>query len=354
MTRKNKILFILSFFIILAPIAIGLILWDKLFATVGSAGASTVYITVLLPLLFLVLHLLCVGTMLHDYHKNGQSEKIVTVSICLVPAITLFASVIVYTTLLTGNFVPYSLLYVLLGVMFILMGNYMPKAKRNRYFGVKTPWTLASDDIWMRTHRFSGKVGVITGAILLLCALLPQDPTVLVVSVLATAIINALASTVYSYVLFKKAVSVGELSPNAASVSKKDKAISAATIPLIVAVLAVCAVLMTTGSIAFTVGEDALTVDPTYWGSEEIAYGDIASLQLIEDDAAHRISGFGSPVLSLGLFSSEEHGKHTRLAYSDAEKLILLTLKDGTKVILGEKSTEETAALYEALIEKIS
>lgn len=354
MTRKNKILFALSVFILFAPSLFGWILWERLLASVGESGRSAVLVTVLLPIIFLALHLLCVGTMLRDYHKNGQSEKIVTVSICLVPAITLFASVIVYTTLLTGNFVPYSLLYVLLGVMFILMGNYMPKAKRNRYFGVKTPWTLASDDIWMRTHRFSGKVGVITGAILLLCALLPQDPTVLVVSVLATAIINALASTVYSYVIFKKAVKAGELSPDAGKIEKKDKIISAAAIPIIVAVLAVCAVLMTTGSIAFTVGEDALSVDPTYWGSEEIAYGDIASLQLIEDDAAHRISGFGSPVLSMGLFSSEAHGNHTRFAYSDAEKLILLTLKDGTKVILGEKSTEETAALYEALIEKIS
>jgi hypothetical protein len=177
---------------------------------------------------------------------------------------------------------------------------------------------------------------------------------VLIVALFAAALANAFVPTVYAYVIFKKAIARGEISPENAKRNKKDKISLAVALPLIVVILVFCAVLMTTGSIAFTVGEDALTVDPTYWRTQEFAYEDIASAMLIEDDDAHRISGFGSPVLSMGLFTSEAHGNHTRFAYSDAEKLILLTLKDGTKVILGEKSTEETAALYEALIEKIS
>ena len=354
MTRKNKILFILSVFIILAPIAVGLILWERLFITVGSVGRATVYITVFIPFLFLLLHLLCVGTMLRDYHKNGQSEKIVTVSICLIPAITVFASVLIYATLLTGTFMPYSIFYVLLGVLFILLGNYMPKAKRNHYFGIKVHWTLASDDVWMRTHRFGGKVSITVGALLILCVLLPQNPAILVVALLVSALASCFIPTIYAFVLYKKMLERGEISPENAKRSKKDKMSRAIAIPLTVIILAVCAVLCFTGSITFTVGENALVVDPTYWSTEEISYEDIEAVELIAADNASRVSGFGTPVLSMGLFRSEAHGNHTRYAYSGAEELILLTLKDGGRVILADETVEKTYALYQSLIEKIS
>ena len=45
-----------------------------------------------------------------------------------------------------------------LGALFVMLGLVMPRVRRNPWVGVRTPWTLASDENWARTHRFA--VGV--------------------------------------------------------------------------------------------------------------------------------------------------------------------------------------------------
>ena len=352
MTRKNKILFVLSVLIILAPLAVGLIMLERLTAAASLMQGFILFTVIFMPLFFLLLHILCVLFMLRDYRKNGQSEKIVTLSICLLPFVSLFASAVTFAMALKNNFVPYSLVYILLGALFILMGNYMPKARRNRLFGVKTVWTLSSDEIWTKTHRFTGKLGVIIGALLLLCALLPQSVTLLVCAILGAALILSFGSMIYSYVIYKKAVKAGTLSE--AKPTKNDKIARAIAIPAIIIILAVCAVLMFTGSIEFTVGEEALTIDATYWSEERVAYEEIKDIALIEETNVARVNGFGSARLSLGLFTSDEQGKHTRFTYTKSEKSILLTLKDGTKVIISERTDAETEALYKDILEKYS
>ena len=354
MTRKNKLLFVLSILVILAPTAFGLAMWKTLTEAFSLVHGFLLFTVLLLPLFFLILHILCVGITLRDYHKNGQSEKIVTLSVCILPAITIFTMVIMYATVLRNTFVPFHLVYILLGALFILMGNYMPKTKRNRFFGVKTIWTLSNDEIWAKTHRFAGKLGVIVGALLIFVALLPQSIPLLIGAILGSAFIISIPPLVYSYVLYKKAIEDGTLSPKSAKPKKQDKIARAISIPAIIVILAFCAVITTTGSIHFTVGEDAVSVDATYWKNVEIAYTDIESATLVTDTAASRISGFGSPVLSLGLFSSKDYGNHTRFAYTKSEQHILLSLKDGSKVIIGERTESETTALYEAILEKLS
>ena len=49
------------------------------------------------------------------------------------------------------------------GLMFIVLGNYMGKVRKSFFIGIRTPWTLASDEVWSRTHRLGGKVFVLTG-----------------------------------------------------------------------------------------------------------------------------------------------------------------------------------------------
>ena len=44
------------------------------------------------------------------------------------------------------------------GLLFIVLGNYMGKVRKNFFIGIRTPWTLASDEVWSRTHRLGGKV----------------------------------------------------------------------------------------------------------------------------------------------------------------------------------------------------
>lgn len=60
-----------------------------------------------------------------------------------------------------------------IGLVCILVGNVLPRARRNWFFGVRTPWTLSSDRVWERTHRLAGYLFVAVGAALLVAAALP-------------------------------------------------------------------------------------------------------------------------------------------------------------------------------------
>jgi uncharacterized membrane protein len=53
----------------------------------------------------------------------------------------------------------------LLGLLFVALGNYMPRVRPNWYLGVRTPWTLASDAVWRDTHRLAGWAFVAAGVL---------------------------------------------------------------------------------------------------------------------------------------------------------------------------------------------
>ncbi|MFD1775203.1 SdpI family protein [Paenibacillus rhizophilus] len=60
-----------------------------------------------------------------------------------------------------------------LGAAFIVIGNYMPQVKDNYFLGVKTPWTLASPEVWRRTHRLAGALWLAAGFVIIISAFLP-------------------------------------------------------------------------------------------------------------------------------------------------------------------------------------
>ncbi len=97
-------------------------------------------------------------------------------------------------------------------VLFIFMGNYMGKLRRNFWAGIRTPWTLTNETVWERTHRFGGWVFVIGG---LVNVVLSFIPAMRFYSLLAIVLIMVLSSTVYSYVAYQRIVVHGgkRLSP---------------------------------------------------------------------------------------------------------------------------------------------
>lgn len=85
----------------------------------------------------------------------------------------------------------------MLAVLFLCLGNSLPKIQSNFFMGIKTPWTLSNEDVWRRTHRLAGKLYVGCGIILLASTpLLPLKVTavLLVVLVLGSSIAVFLAS----------------------------------------------------------------------------------------------------------------------------------------------------------------
>ena len=87
----------------------------------------------------------------------------------------------------------------LCGVMFLVIGNYLPKCKQNYTVGIKTPWALDNEENWNKTHRFAGWCYMIVGICFFINSILNFE----VVIVIAIAIC-ALLPCVYSFLLYKK------------------------------------------------------------------------------------------------------------------------------------------------------
>ena len=92
-----------------------------------------------------------------------------------------------------------------IGILFVIIGNYMPKCKQNYTFGIKTPWTLESEEVWNKTHRFSGPVWVVCGIAMAVSALFFDGMVNFIVTAIAI-IVLVFSGVVYSYFCYKKTV----------------------------------------------------------------------------------------------------------------------------------------------------
>ena len=88
-----------------------------------------------------------------------------------------------------------------IGGLFVLLGNLMTRLRPNWFMGIRTPWTLSSDTVWRKTHRFGGIAFVIAGLCIAATALL-ESPWALYGG-MGVGGAAALATVVYSYMVWK-------------------------------------------------------------------------------------------------------------------------------------------------------
>lgn len=209
---KRKVTVILTTLLCLAPILLGLYLYDQLPDMVPTHfnanwepdGWSSKPMAVFgLPALMAGLNLLC--QLGFDQMRRRDGERKVAPDVLMefcfwIPAFISVVMVPMTLLMAVGVEMPLALmLHLFVGLTFIFVGNYMPKCKMNGYVGIKIPWTYSSDENWRRTHRLGGFVWVIGGFLMLLNSLL--NSAVLTMTVLFGAI---LIPCVYSYLLYRK------------------------------------------------------------------------------------------------------------------------------------------------------
>jgi uncharacterized membrane protein len=90
----------------------------------------------------------------------------------------------------------------MVGIMFITMGNLMPKFKHNYFVGIKTPWTLANESVWLKTHRHGGFIWFAAGFLLVILSFIPGSISAAIY--LGLILTAAFEPIIYSYLLFKK------------------------------------------------------------------------------------------------------------------------------------------------------
>ena len=137
----------------------------------------------------------------NDPRNKKQKNFLMTLSKLAMPAIML----VVYTITVMvglGRDVNVSVIIpVFVGLLFIAIGNYLPKTRRNYTMGIKLPWTLNSDENWRRTHRLGGICFVIIGLCLILSVFLKSEIVFLV-----PLFLGSIIPAIYSYYLYTKGI----------------------------------------------------------------------------------------------------------------------------------------------------
>jgi immunity protein, SdpI family len=88
-----------------------------------------------------------------------------------------------------------------IGVVLLVLGNYLGKVTRNFFVGIRTPWTLANPEVWLRTHRVGGVLCVLAGAIILIASFVGSGTPAVAIGVI---LVLAVVLTGYSYVLYRR------------------------------------------------------------------------------------------------------------------------------------------------------
>jgi uncharacterized membrane protein len=96
-----------------------------------------------------------------------------------------------------------NMIVILVGTLFVFMGNYFKVIKQNYFIGIKTPWTLESEEVWKLTHLLAGKMWVIGGILIVIFSLVVPENLNFYIFISITAVIS-IVPIAYSYVIYKK------------------------------------------------------------------------------------------------------------------------------------------------------
>ena len=207
--KENRMKNIITSLITLAPILIGVLFWNRLpdqIAThfgqgnVPDGWSSKPMAVFGLPLILVALHLFCIFITLNDPKKKNIGRKILPIIFWMIPIISLLVNSATYGIALGLKIDIELIVSLLLGLLFIIFGNYMSKIRQNYTVGIRLPWTLSSEDNWDKTHRLAGKLWIVGGVLVLFNVFLKW--TGFLIGIL---LVIVFVPMVYSYALYWKA-----------------------------------------------------------------------------------------------------------------------------------------------------
>ena len=352
MLRKHKKALFASSLLTLLPIMVGLLLWDKfpekMITHWGITGepdgwSSMPFAVFFPPLILLAVHWLCILFTAKDPGNQNRNKKPFGMVLWIVPVISNLCSYVMYALALGADWNINTLMVAAMGLMFTVIGNYLPKCKMNSTIGIKVPWTYTSEENWNATHRFGGKVWVIGGIVMALSAFIPGELGILVMII--AIFVLAVIPIVYSYHFYRRHPVNGKVPVPRPKLGKSG-------IAALVILLVLVGMVLYTGEIDFVFREDYLLIDTNMYSDHVVYYDVIESVEYRESNVpGSRVDGYGSFRLLMGYFHNEEFGTHIRYTYYKPEACVVVSLKDQT-IVLSGKTMEETDAIYQELLKQ--
>ena len=163
--------------------------------------SELIIIPLLLPLLVYLIFLVISKIDPKNKLKN-MGGKLQTIKFFLTTIMSILAIFILYSAK-KQSFPNPNYIILLIGVLFIILGNYFKTIKPNYFIGIRTPWTLENDSNWKKTHNFGGKLWFIGGVLVVVFSLILNKNLNFKIFMIITGLI-AIIPIGYSYMIFKK------------------------------------------------------------------------------------------------------------------------------------------------------
>ena len=160
-------------------------------------------IPILLPLLIYII-LLIIPKIDPKNRIRKMGNKYQQMKILLTTFMSILALFIIYSAK-NQSFANNNYIVLLIGLVYIILGNYLKFIKVNYFIGIRTPWTLESEIVWEKTQKLGGKIWFIGGILIVFLSLLLDKQLAFILFIIITVII-IVTPVIYSYLLYKKIV----------------------------------------------------------------------------------------------------------------------------------------------------
>lgn len=298
----------------------------------------------------LLIHWLCLFFTFGDRKNTNQSKKALDMVFWLVPVIAMLRGVLRF--LARDDRAGYSVMSVAMcfgfGLMFLFLGNYLPKIRQNRTLGIKVRWALENEENWNATHRFGGRVWVISGFVCMACGMISHGG--LSMALFAAAVFAAaFLPCIYSWWYYGWQLKEGR----AERIRRSPRTVIFSCV-FMIAVLAFVLWVLFTGNMNIRYGEQSFTIETKQWENLTVRYQDIEKVVyqpegLSEGGSEARTSGFGNLKLSLGSFFNDRYGDYTRYTFASCDAYVELLMANGKIIVINGPDVEATEGIYDAV-----
>lgn len=207
MEKKYNVTMLITTIICLTPMVLAIMLYERLPSQIpvhfDYAGSPDNYlpkaaVTFGMPVLFALLNLYTHFRLNKDPKAENASKTLKKISYWVIPAVSVIVIPLSLFTAMGTKLPITTVASLMVGLVIVVCGNYMPKCKQNYTMGIKLPWTLDSEVNWNKTHRFAGFIWTLGGFLILVNSFFTLWYVSLVIVVLLVV-----SPVVYSYVTYK-------------------------------------------------------------------------------------------------------------------------------------------------------
>ncbi len=155
-----------------------------------------------IPVFMIIVYAMAYFVMVKDPKSRNHGKEAIVAVLLFVPLLNILTNCMILLFNMGSEINTDLIVRGSVSVFLILLGNYLPKIKNNYTIGIKTPWTLADDEVWNQTHRMAGYMWIMGGFVMLPCSFFSTRISYYIF--IGTILMISVVPIMYSYLVYSR------------------------------------------------------------------------------------------------------------------------------------------------------